>query len=34
MHEKIIDAVKISLTAQNDLLDSVHDKYVEKVLQS
>jgi pyrroloquinoline-quinone synthase len=34
MHEKIIDAVKISLAAQNDLLDSVHDKYVEKVLQS
>jgi pyrroloquinoline-quinone synthase len=34
MHEKIIDAVKISLSAQNDLLDSVHDKYVEKVLQS
>jgi pyrroloquinoline-quinone synthase len=34
MHEKIMDAVKISLAAQNDLLDSVHDKYVEKVLQS
>jgi len=34
IHEKIMDAVKISLAAQKDLLDSVHDKYVEKVLQS
>ena len=34
MHEKIMDAVKISLAAQKDLLDSVHNKYVEKVLQS
>ena len=34
IHEKIMNAVKISLAAQNDLLDSVHNKYVEKVLQS
>ncbi|MDN5847066.1 MAG: iron-containing redox enzyme family protein [Candidatus Nitrosocosmicus sp.] len=29
-HPKILNAVKISLAAQNKLLDSVHIKYVEK----
>ena len=34
MHEKVMNAVKISLTAQNQLLDSVHDRYVKKNVQS
>lgn len=29
-HEKILDAVKASMSAQNSLLDAVHQKYVEK----
>ena len=33
-HEKIINAVKISLAAQNDLLDSVQDRYVENIIHS
>ena len=32
-HQKIIEAVKISLAAQNNLLDSVHHRYVEKNIE-
>ena len=31
--QKLLNAVKISLAAQNNLLDSVHSKYVEKILR-
>ena len=34
MHEKVMKAVKISLAAQNSLLDSVHDRYVESNIRS
>lgn len=34
MHEKIMNAVKVSLAAQNGLLDSVHEKYVENNIHS
>jgi len=33
-HQKILDAVKISLVSQNKLLDSVHSKYVEKNIEA
>ena len=32
-HQKILEAVKISLKAQNNLLDSVHNRYVEKNIE-
>ena len=32
-HQKILNAVKISLSAQNNLLDSVYSKYVEQNIE-
>jgi pyrroloquinoline-quinone synthase len=34
MHEKVLNAARISLKAQNDLLDAVQEKFVDKVKQS
>ena len=34
MHEKVLNAARISLKAQNDLLDAVQEKFVEKTNQS
>jgi pyrroloquinoline-quinone synthase len=34
MHEKVLNAARISLKAQNDLLDAVQEKYVDKIKQS
>ena len=34
MHEKVLNATRISLKAQNDLLDAVQEKYVDKIKQS
>ncbi|HKR74090.1 MAG TPA: iron-containing redox enzyme family protein [Candidatus Nitrosocosmicus sp.] len=33
MHEKVLNAARISLKAQNDLLDAVQEKYVDKIKQ-
>lgn len=32
MHEKVLNAARVSLKAQNDLLDAVQKKYVEKTI--
>ena len=34
MHEKVLNAARISLKAQNDLLDAVQEKFIEKTNQS